>query len=142
MHQQLGVTVGTGITQAVPAGTVLAGAGSTSLLDGYFKGIVTEVNGTSIGVKFTSHVSNAGIETSKDYQGAGGIYKFQTGNGTIHHSMTSNTGGGTNTGTTVSANVDWFDQQKIALSNSTINWNNIAERPGTISICCSKKFKI
>jgi len=134
-----GVTVGTGITQAVPAGTVLAGAGSTSLLDGFFKGIVTEVNGTSIGVKFTSHVTNAGIETSKDYQGAGGIYKF--GNGAIHHSMTSNTGGGTNTATTVSTNVDWFDQQKIALSNSTINWNNIAERPGTTAYAAARSSR-
>jgi len=134
-----GVTVGTGVTQAVPAGTVLAGAGTTSLLDGFFKGIVTEVSGTSIGVKFTSHVTNAGIETSKDYQGAGGVYKF--GNGTIHHSMTNNAGGGTNTGTTVSANVDWFDQQKIALSNSTINWNNIAERPGTTAYAAARSSR-
>jgi len=123
-----GVTVGTGVTQAVPTGTVIAGAGSTTLLDGFFKGIVTEVSGTSMGVKFTAHVSNAGIETSKDYQ-PGGVYKF--GNGAINHSMTSNAGGGTNTGTTVSSTLDWFDQQKINLSNSTISWNNLAERPGT-----------
>ena len=134
-----GVTVGTGVTQAVPAGTVLAGAGSTSLLDGFFKGIVTEVSGTSIGVKFTSHVSAAGIETSKDYQGAGGVYKF--GNGAINHSMTSNTGGGSNTGTTVSANVDWFDQQKIALSNSTISWNNLVERPGTSAYASARSSR-
>ena len=44
--------VGAGVTQAVPAATVNPGAGSTSLLDGYFKGIVTEATDTSIGVKF------------------------------------------------------------------------------------------
>ena len=59
------LTVGAGVTQAVPAGTVLPGVGSTSVLDGYFKGIVTEVDGTTIGVKFVSHVSAAGIETFK-----------------------------------------------------------------------------
>ena len=52
-------TVGIGVTQAVPAGTVLPGVGSTTLLDGYFKGIVTEVSGsganTVAGIKFVSH---------------------------------------------------------------------------------------
>ena len=37
-------SVGYGVTQAVPANTVIAGAGTTSLLDGYFKGLVTEVD--------------------------------------------------------------------------------------------------
>ena len=90
-------------------------------------------------LKFVSHVTNAGIETSKDYQGAGGVYKF--GNGAIHHGVTANAGGGTNTGTTVSANVDWFDQQKIVLSNSTINWNNIAERPSTTAYAAARSSR-
>ena len=34
------IAVGYGVTQNVPADTVLAGAGSTSKLDGYYKGIV------------------------------------------------------------------------------------------------------
>ena len=46
------LTVGVGVTQAVPAGTVLPGVGSTTLLDGYYKGIITEVDTTTIGVKF------------------------------------------------------------------------------------------
>ena len=128
----LGATtvVGTGVTQAVPAGTVLPGVGSTTLLDGYFKGIVTEVSGsganTVAGVKFVAHVSAAGVETSKSYQ-PGGVYKFDT--SVISLGMTANTGGGSTT--TVGTAVDWFDQQNIVLSNSTIAWNNIAERPST-----------
>ena len=46
------LTVGVGVTQAVPAGTVLPGVGSTTLLDAYYKGIITEVNTSTIGVKF------------------------------------------------------------------------------------------
>ena len=128
----LGATtvVGTGVTQAVPAGTVLPGVGSTTLLDGYFKGIVTEVSGsganTVAGVKFVAHVSAAGVETSKSYQ-PGGVYKFDT--SVISLGMTANTGGGSTT--TVGTAVDWYDQQNIVLSNSTIAWNNIAERPST-----------
>ena len=37
------ITVGMGVTQQVPSGTVLVGSGSTSTLTGFFKGIVTEV---------------------------------------------------------------------------------------------------
>ena len=128
----LGATtvVGTGVTQAVPAGTVLPGVGSTTLLDGYFKGIVTEVSGsganTVAGVKFVAHVSAAGVETSKSYQ-PGGVYKFDT--SVISLGMSANIGGGSTT--TVGTAVDWFDQQNIVLSNSTIAWNNIAERPST-----------
>jgi hypothetical protein len=130
------LTVGAGVTQAVPSGTVLPGAGTTSLLDGYFKGIITEVNSSAIGVKFVSHVSNAGIETTKDYQ-PGGVYKF--GAGVISYGMSANTGGGSTT--TAATPLDWFDQQKITLSNSTINWNTIAERPGTSSYATARSSR-
>jgi len=132
--------VGTGVTQAVPAGTVLPGVGSTTVLDGYFKGIITEVSGsgagTVAGVKFVSHVSAAGIETFKNYQ-PGGVYEFQT--GLISLGMTANTGGGSTT--TVSSKLDWFDQQKITLSNSTINWNTLAERPGTSAYAAARSSR-
>ena len=132
--------VGTGVTQAVPAGTVLPGVGSTTLLDGYFKGIITEVSGsganTVAGVKFVSHVSAAGIETFKNYQ-PGGVYEFQT--GVISLGMTANTGGGSTT--TVSSKLDWFDQQEITLSNSTIKWNTLAERPGTSAYAAARSSR-
>jgi len=138
----LGATtvVGTGVTQAVPAGTVLPGVGSTTLLDGYFKGIVTEVSGsganTVAGVKFVSHVSAAGIETAKDYQ-PGGVYKFDT--SVISLGVTANAGGGSTT--TVGTAVDWFDQQNIVLSNSTVAWNNIAERPSTTAFAAARSSR-
>ena len=101
-----------------------------------FKGIITEVNSSAIGVKFVSHVSNAGIETTKDYQ-PGGVYKF--GAGVISFGMSANTGGGSTT--TSATPLDWFDQQKITLSNSTINWNTIAERPGTSSYATARSSR-
>jgi len=123
-----GLTVGYGITQAVPEGTILPGAGTTSLLTGHFKGIITGIDTTSntVDVKFLSHVSTAGTETAIDYQ-PGGIYQFANGTVAIHTSgQTSSYTDGT-----VGSAVDWFDQQSIVLSNSTIKWNNIADRPGT-----------
>ena len=131
------LTVGVGVTQAVPAGTVVAGAGSTSLIDGYFKGIVTGVSGASVDVKFVAHVSTAGIETAKDYQ-PGGVYQFNN-SGVLSYEVSSNAGGGSTT--TVSTTVDWFDQQTIALSNSTIKWNNISDRPGTSAFAASRSSR-
>ena len=134
------LTVGVGVTQMVPANTVVAGVGGTSVLDGYFKGIVTGVTGENIEVKFVAHVSAAGVETSKDYQ-PGGAYQFSTDatGGLLSYEVTSNAGGGSTT--TVSGASDWFDQQTIVLSNSTIKWNNIADRPGTSTFAASRSSR-
>jgi len=130
--QILGVTttsvvVGHGVTQSV-LGKVKAGAGSTSVLDGYLKGIVTEIGAGTLSVKVLSHVSAAGTETVVDYQPSG-IYSFNTGAIGI---VTSGQSAGTNVVTpTPTTQLDWFDQQSIALTDSTISWNNVADRPST-----------
>ena len=129
------IAVGYGVTQNVPADTVLAGAGTTSKLDGHFKGIVTGVDATAktVEVKFLNHVTAAGVSTVVDYQ-PNGIYKFATGSVAIHTSGQSSsyaTGTATN-------NEDWFDQQTITLTDSTVNWNNIAERPGTSTFAAGR----
>ena len=132
------IAVGYGVTQTVPPNTILAGAGTTSKLDGHFKGIVTEVDSTNkkISVKVLSHVTAAGVSTNVDYQ-PNGIYKF--GNTAVGvHTI------GTATGysyTSPTANADWFDQQSIALTNTSINWNNIAERPGTSSFAAARNSR-
>ncbi len=132
-----GAVVGAGFTQAVPAGTVTAGAGSTSLLTGYFKGIITEVGTSTLGVKFLSHVTPDGAtETEKDYE-ASGIYKF----GNVASTIYTNSGLATAT-PTVSANADWFDSQTITTTNGDpINWNQIAERPGTSSYAAARNSR-
>ena len=123
------IQVGFGITQSVPANTVVAGSGTTSLLTGFFKGIVTEVDSTNkkVSVKILESVDSAGVSTEVSYQ-PNGIYKFGNTGLTVRNNSGISTGTGTPT-----ANVDWFDSQTIQLTNSTINWNNIADRPGTSS---------
>ena len=64
--------IGVGVTQTIPVGTTLVGAGSTSSLDGYLKGIITqELGNNKFGVKVVSHVSAAGTETNVDYTESG-----------------------------------------------------------------------
>jgi hypothetical protein len=77
VNSTTGLSVGLGVSQAVPANTVLPGVGSTSVLTGFFKGIITGINTTTskVDVKVLSHVSTAGTETTIDYQPRS-IYKF------------------------------------------------------------------
>ncbi len=120
------IAVGMGVTQAIS--TVLPGAGTTSVLDGHLKGIVTEVVGSDAYVKVLEHVSAGGTVTEVDYQPSG-VYAFSgTGSVAIHTS-----GGAVSYATTtVSAQKDWFDQQSLTLtSTSTVKWNQLADRPGT-----------
>jgi hypothetical protein len=140
--QTLGVTttniaVGYGITQTA-VGKSAIGAGSTSALDGYFKGIVTEVGTTSIGVKFLSHVSAAGVETVKDYQ-ASGTYAFSSGTnvGIFTDGQSSQS-----LSTAVGSETDWFDAQVIEVTNGdNIKWNQIAERPGTSAYAAARNSR-
>jgi len=130
------IEVGYGVTQVVPAGTVIAGAGTTSLLDGYFKGLVTEVGSGEIGVKILQHVSAGNTVTSVDYQPSG-KYKFSNTTGvgtTILLGVTTSVGGSISTLTNpeVTSSKDWFDQQSLTLTSSTtVKWNQLADRPGT-----------
>ena len=135
------IAVGYGITQAISS--TLPGAGSTSTLNGYLKGIITEVQSNQISVKVLSHVSAAGTETLVDYQPAG-VWAFSS-TGTIGvHTNGQSVAYGTTTYTSAS---DWFDQQNLvigtetvgtATTEKTIKWNTIANRPSTSSYASAR----
>ena len=118
------LAVGMGVTQSISS--ILPGAGTTSnVLNGYLKGVITDIGKNSISVKLVSHVSESAVETPVDYQ-EGGIYAFaNTGNVAIH------TSGGLLGSSSYTTRQDWFSQQSISLTNSSLSWNNIANRPGT-----------
>ena len=130
-------TVGYACTQAIPAGTVLPGAGSTSVIDGYLKGIVTEINTGNIGVKVISHVSAAGVETNVDYQNAG-VYSF-TDSGAV---AISASGGAVSSASTAAytSQKDWFEQQTIDLSTglTDLEWDQLADAPGTSNYAAAR----
>ena len=130
----LDIAVGMGITQTLVGRTAI-GAGTTSALTGHLKGIVTEVGVGQISVKVLSSVDGS-TETARDYQ-EGGVYAFSgTGQVAIH-----TVGGSVSSATTsYTARQDWFSQQTVAISTSTVGgstvtttqpWNTVADRPGT-----------
>ena len=145
--------VGYAVTQTVPSGTVIAGAGSTSLLDGYFKGIIVDVGNAEITVKLISHVSAGNTETAVDYQ-EGGTYSFSDPAGSdatigIHtndsrrYGSWRNLAPGTYSGVcTYTNSKDWFNQQTFTLANGTVvKWNQIADKPGTSAYAATRNSR-
>lgn len=129
-----GLFVGYGVTQ--PLTGAVASVGSTSLASGYLKGIITEVGNNTISVKVLSQVSTANTSTTVDYQPFG-TYAFNTASSVV---VFNNSGTGIATVTPTNI-LDWYDQQTITLSNSTINWNNIAPRPATSSFAAARNSR-
>jgi hypothetical protein len=131
------IAVGYGITQSVE-GKIDPGVGTTSILDGYLKGIITEVSGSNISVKVLSHVSAAGTEIQRDYQPSG-VYAFSSSGSVAIHTNGQTVATGT---TTYTGRLDWFDQQTLGLtSTSSISWNNIAPRPGTSAYAATRNSR-
>ena len=137
------VAVGMGITQAISkvVSNTGAGAGTTSLIDGHLKGIITKVNSGTVDVKVVSHVSAGGTSTAVDYNN---VYKFSTtGNVAIHTAGTATS----YATTSVTSAVDWFGEQTLALSSqtvggtetvSTVKWNSLADAPGTSAYAAAR----
>jgi hypothetical protein len=130
------VAVGYGVTQAISS--TLPGNGSTSTLDGYLKGIITEIGSGTFGVKVLSHVSAAGTETKVDYQQSG-VYAFSSSGSVAIHTSGQST---SFVSRSYTSRLDWFDQQTIGLTtSSTVNWNNLAPRPGTSAYAAARNSR-
>ena len=126
----LGATVGYGVTVALTS-QVIAGSGSTSVFSGYLKGIITGVttdatNGNStIDVKIVSRVSTAGTETKIDYAEGTTTGAFATSDAVKF----INSSGAQAGSATVASVSDWYNNQTLGLTNTTIYWKSIAPKP-------------
>ena len=125
-----GATVGMGVTAAITG--VLPGSGTTSEFRGYLKGIITGHTsgntGGKIDVKIVSRVSDAGTETEIDYAEGDPFSSFSSTAFFVHSGINT---GSISAASTASAAVDWYDQQTLGLTNSTVYWKTLAPKPGT-----------
>jgi hypothetical protein len=130
------VTVGMGIT-VTASGTYSDRLGVKHTLDGYFRGVVTELptNG-GVAVKLQSRVSAAGTVTDLDYA-PGTAFALAT-SGTVGFHTTSDAVGSPSISTSWSGQVDWFEQQEIELSVGKLEWDQLANRPGTSEYAASR----
>ena len=125
-----GVQVGYGVSATIS--TTIASSGSTSVFNGYIKGIVTGVSTSSTGsssfdVKITERVSSAGESTAIEYKENARTLSLKA-----TDTLSILNGSGVETGSFTPASVaDWYDSQTLGLTNSTVYWKNIADKPGT-----------
>ena len=127
--------VGYGITTTllnVPS----AGVGTTSVFSGYLKGIVTGVGSSTVDVKVLSVVDTNNVETPVEYAPFSRLRSFTPVNpgGSFTVSLITSAGiastsSSVNTGT--NPVLDWYDEQTLDLTNTTILWRSIAPKPGT-----------
>ena len=130
-----GATVGFGVTVQLSA-VAIPGAGTTSTFTGFLKGIITGVTTdsssnqkSSIDVKIVSRVSGMATDSGTEYP-----ITYQVGNSgrsiDVADTLTFRNAAGTSTGTIAAATeVDWYDQQKLSLTNGTIFWKTLAPKP-------------
>jgi len=132
-----GAIVGYGITTPL-VNAVIPGVGSTTGFNGYIKGIITGVSTASttgnstIDIKVVSRVSSAatdaGVEYPISYSQGDANSSFQALDSIIFY---DDLGVATGNGTVTVADsvVDWYDQQTLNLTNTTIFWSSIAPKP-------------
>ena len=117
------------VTTALEA-VEIPGVGSTSSFTGYLKSIITSVNTTTkvVDVKIVSRVAEDGTETKVDYAEGTNYASFQAADQVY---VINNSG--VKVGSVAAANtvVDWYDQQTLGLTNSTVYWKSIAGKPKT-----------
>jgi len=131
----IAITVGNGFKVDVPPNTVEitnVSTGTTAVLDGTFRGVITEIGEGELGVKLNAHVSAAGTIRNVDYKQNGTFALPESGTLTIQD-------GSTVRGTaTYATEKDWFEQQNIVLTTkdlegnfNKIEWDGLANAPGT-----------
>ena len=139
-----GVTIGFGVTMAID--TTIPGSGTTSTFSGYLKGIITGINtisdgSSTIDVKVVSKVEQSGAGTTVtnvDYEPNNLGASFPS-SGTISIVNTGTDASPVASATTaVTAQVDWYDQQTLGLTNSTVLWKSIAPRPRTSNYAATR----
>ena len=136
----IGAIVGNGVTTTI-SNTVIAGSGSTSLFNGYLKGIITGVRtdaggASQVDVKIVARVSSTGTASTISYaENSPGSAFF---GGTVSFVNNSGITTGTSSGSTVS---DWYNNQTLGLTNVTIYWKSIAPKPKTNKYAAERNSK-
>jgi len=122
--------IGFGVTTNL-SGVTIAGSGSTSSFTGYLKGIITGIStglsSTNISVKITSRVSSARTETQINYAEETTFAAFAASQ-TVNFINSSGASAGIATVASVS---DWYNEQTLGLTNTTLYWKSIAPKPST-----------
>jgi hypothetical protein len=138
-------SIGMGVTTTL-TNVASAGIGTTSSFNGYLKGIVTGIGASTLDVKINSIVSTDGTETKVTYAQKSRLASFtpSTSGGSITVRIIDDTGALVDSCTINTGSnpiLDWYDQQTLNLSNTSIYWNSIAPKPGTSQYAANRNGK-
>ena len=143
----MGAEVGLGVTASL-SGVTVPGSGTTSSFTGYLKGIITGVTTSTTGastidVKVVSRVETVGggaTETRIAYQEGTSYASFDTSDTlTFVNAVGVDTGSSATTAVPVATVKDWYDEQTLGLTNSTVYWKSIAPRPTANNFVSTRK---
>jgi hypothetical protein len=125
------ITVGMAVTESLTASEALAD-GTVGSFSGYIRGIITGVGNEEVYVRVTDRVENeTGLSTKISYKYSAsnsGGYAFRT----INPIYATDSTGSLIASFTINDNSsvkDWYDNQKLDISNSQIFWKSIAPKP-------------
>ena len=130
----LGATIGAGVTAPLTA-SIPQSDGSVVTFSGYLKGIITGVStdtsatqASKVTVKITSRVDSTGVETKIPYGKDTAYAAFPI---NCQLKFVNSAGSVVNTGVSCACAsiLDWYDQQTLGLTNSTVYWKSIAPKP-------------
>ena len=133
----IGCSVGVAITIPKTGKSFVKSDGGTESFTGYIQGIVTGVRtdattpaNSEFDIKIVSRTTSAGVSTVTHYQ-EGDTLNSVFAAESIQFYNSSGIQTGASLGHTVGDVKDWYDNQKIELTNSTIFWKSLAPKPGT-----------
>lgn len=117
-----------------------AGIGTTTLFNGYLKAIVTGLSTTdqTIDVKIVSLVDSSNVETPITYAQRSDLRSFRPSDSV---GFSSSVGAAVTTATLGATVLDWYDNQTIELSNTSILWRSIAPKPGTTQFASERNSR-
>ena len=139
--------VGVGVTQSLTGRKIAKSDGTVVDASGYLRGVITGIGSTNkIEVKVTDIVTNDGSTyTSESVEYAeGSINEFRAGGIRLINTAgaDADVSGVDNGHTIVTGGIqDWYNQQTLGLTNSTVYWKSIAERPATSEFASKRSSK-
>ena len=139
------IQVGYAVTQALNK-TAVSGS-SIITYTGFLRGVVTGIGNSEVYVKVTDRVDDTGVSYSVSYRNPGDAssnadafsFDYSGRGAAFYFSSSDGTAISTEDGE-VTIN-DWYDQQTLGLTNSTVYWKNIAPKPGTSEYSANRNSK-
>jgi hypothetical protein len=139
------IQVGYAVTQALNK-TAVSGSNIITYT-GFLRGVVTGIGNSEVYVKVTDRVDDDGISYPVDYKNPGDpssnadafSFDYTVRNAPFYFTSSDGTAISTEDGeVTIS---DWYNQQTLGLTNSTVYWKNIAPKPGTSEYATNRTSK-